>query len=209
MNVLARFAPALIALMALGACDTPGAVTRNALANSPFLGGADAAHAPVPLNPSYRVSKVDVRVPETLRVSEANLYFPSADIVWREDPAGDRYAQVDKIVTDALRQGTAEMRGKRAVELDVVVTRFHALTEKVRYTYGGTHDLKMLLTVRDAKTGEILEPAREIGFKIPAYGGQKALDAERRGETQKVRITGALIEMIRYEMTRPRDFLQG
>ena len=29
------------------------------------------------------VEAVSVRVPETLRVSEANLYLPSGDIVWR------------------------------------------------------------------------------------------------------------------------------
>ena len=44
------------------------------------------------------VARVEVRVPRSLKVSEANRYLPAGDIVWREDPPGDRHAQVQAIV---------------------------------------------------------------------------------------------------------------
>jgi len=82
---------------------------------------------------SWRVVDVDVRVPRSLTVSEANTYAPDADIVWRGDPPGDRYKQVDAILTEAIRRGSAGLRGKRPVRIVATVKQFHALTEKARY----------------------------------------------------------------------------
>ena len=45
----------------------------------------------------YSIAAFDVLAPRTLEVSEANLYYPIADIVWRGDPFGDRYEQIEAI----------------------------------------------------------------------------------------------------------------
>lgn len=185
-----------------------GIVSRNAQENLPLIGTMSGAHAPVPLNPSYRVTGVEVTVPNELTVSEANGIKPRADILWQEDPAGDRYAQVDSLLTKALEQGVAGIGGSRAVKVEAVVTRFHALTKRTRYTYGGEHEIWMVMAVRDAATGELLEPGRLIGFDL-YVSPDEALANEARGVFQRDEITEAVAQMIRTELTRPRDFLQG
>ena len=50
----------------------------------------------------WQVTEITVIVPETLSVSEANSIKPRADIVWREDPLGNRHAQVQAVVQEAM-----------------------------------------------------------------------------------------------------------
>lgn len=185
-----------------------GIVSRNSVDGMPLLNGMTGAHAPVPLNPSYRVTDIEVTVPRDLTVSEANGIKPAADILWQEDPAGDRYAQVDDLLTKALKNGVAGMNGSRPVKLEMVLTRFHALTKRTRYTYGGAHEVWMAMAVKDARTGELLEPARIIGFDLHV-GAEEAVEHEARGIFQRDEINAAVKDMIQYELTRPRDFLQG
>ncbi|MEJ1991543.1 MAG: hypothetical protein P8X50_07450 [Maritimibacter sp.] len=180
-----------------------GQVTRSASASAALL-GATASDAPGGmLQASYNVVAVNVEVPESLYVSEANGYKPRADIVWRGDPAGNRYEQVDTIVTNAFEQGVSALHGDRDVVIDVELSRFHALTQRTRYTFGGEHEVWMNMTVRDAKTGEVIEPARRIGFNLPAAGGEQAVVNEQAGLTQKVVISNALEQLIQQELTRP------
>lgn len=196
------------ALLAGCAGGGGGIVSRNAIADEPLFSTMTGAHAPVPLNPSYRVTGVEVTVPDTLTTSEANGIKPAADILWQEDPVGDRYAQVDELLTNAIEKGVAGMAGSRAVKLEMVVTRFHALTKRTRYSYGGEHEIWMVMAVRDASTGELLEPGRLIGFDLDV-SAEEAIANEAQGIFQRDEITAAVQNMIRYELTRPRDFLQG
>lgn len=152
------------------------------------------------------VSKVNVRVPTSLKVSEANRYYPNGDIVWREDPMGNRHAQVAKIMYDAMTAGTAGFNGPVPVILDIELVRFHALSEKARYTVGGDHHIVFDMVLRDGNTGEALSEPRRITTDLEAFGGQQALMAEARGLTQKVRISGHLAEVIRQEMTEPEGY---
>ncbi len=147
---------------------------------------------------NWRVVEVDVQVPETLTVSEANTYAPDADIVWRGDPPGNRYAQVDAIVTTGLRRGAAGLKGRRPVRLIATVTEFHALTEKTRRTLGnaGVHNISFTAQVVDARTGKPLTPPDHIKADLVAYSGARAIEAEREGLTQKVRITNHLARVI-------------
>ncbi|WP_372625108.1 DUF6778 family protein [Falsiroseomonas sp.] len=199
----------LAAAALLSACAGGDIVSRNALTNSELLGSKDGEmRASVPLNRSYRVVDVRVEVPETLTSSEDNGIKPRVDILWQEDPAGDRHAQVRELMTAALEEGVAATEGSRDVVLDVVMTRFHALTKRTRYSIGGEHEVWMYVAVRDAETGELLEPARRIGFDHRISAAQ-ALENEAQGLNQRLEITALVKEMIRHELTRPRDFLQG
>ncbi|KEJ87931.1 DUF6778 family protein [Sulfitobacter donghicola] len=152
------------------------------------------------------VAKVNVSVPTSLKVSEANRYYPNGDIVWREDPIGNRHAQVSKIVHDAMTAGVSTFQGPVPVLLDIEVVRFHALSEKARYTVGGDHHIVFKMVLRDAATGEFLSEPRQITTDLEAFGGQQAISAEARGLTQKVRISGHLAEVIRQEMTEPAGY---
>ncbi len=152
------------------------------------------------------IVSVRVRVPRSLSVSEANRYLPRGDIVWREDPIGDRHAQVGTIVQAAMEQGTASLDGPVQAVLDIRLSRFHALTEKARYTTGGVHSISFDLALTDPQTGELLTPVRQVRADLDAFGGKQALRAMAAGQTQKVRITNHLAEVIRQELTNPDGY---
>lgn len=199
-----------LAALGLSACvsandpatrGAPMAATLGA-ANSQSAGTeADAATA-------YRVAQYDVEavnitVPRTLKVSEANTFKPRADIVWRGEALGDRYEQVAAIFRDAMAAGTAPLQSGRKVDLDITVTKFHALTEKTRYTIGGMHEMRFVLTVRDSATGAVLDGPREVVADVKASGGSAAIEEERQGRTQRVVTVERLAQVIRMELSAP------
>ncbi|MGC1496692.1 MAG: DUF6778 family protein [Sulfitobacter sp.] len=197
----------LIAALGLGALvsacgNMPDIASRNAPFEATGLAAA-APYAQTQLPQSMRVTAVHVRVPSNLTVSEANVYYPRADLVWRGEPIGDRHAQIKSIFETAFTHGTKDMAGDADVTLDVEILRFHSVTEKTRYTVGGVHNMEFRLTVRSATTGLALAPARDIEANLPAFGGGQAVEAERRGQTQKVRVTGYLAQVIRQELEKP------
>lgn len=206
---------ALGAAAALSACASVSSVDET-LAFEASRGTPSGAVLAAPIEeglplaaPAYDVVGISVNVPDTLRVSEANRYLPGADIVWREDPIGNRYEQIRKIFEAALTTGTDAIvasEDARKVHLDVSVSRFHALTEKARYTVGGVHAIQFSYRLRDAETGDILMEPKWIKADFDALGGNAAVRAEARGVTQKVRITNHLAYVIEQELTRPEGF---
>lgn len=146
----------------------------------------------------WRVSAIDVQVPRTLSVSEENTYAPDADIVWRGEPRGDRYAQVDRIITEAATAGASGLKGGRPVRLVIVMQTFHALTEKTRYGLegAGVHNIQFTAQVFDARSGAPLSSADLISADLIGYTGSEALAAEARGETQRVRIVAHVSRVI-------------
>lgn len=183
----------LVCAGALSACGSFDVATRSAERPVDAL----VPPAMAQMSAAWRVVDVRVDVPSNLRVSEANVYYPLADIVWREDPFGDRYAQVQKIMDDGLTRGLTHLKGPRPVYFDITMSRFHSLTEKTRYSVGGVHNMIFTLTVVDATTGLRLHGPARIELDLKAYGGAQAFAAERRGHTQKVRIMSHLTNTMR------------
>lgn len=173
---------------------------RNASLADP-MAFADMTIHPVPSR--YTVTAVNITVPRTLRVSEANKFYPLADIVWRGEPYGNRYEQVEAIFHDAATQSTANMLTGPAVTVDIEVTRFHCLTEKTRYTVGGVHSLRFDMTVRDAATGRIIDGPRKIVADVRASGGAQAIADDDRGRTQRVVVVERLTQVLTQELTSP------
>ncbi|MEM6759195.1 MAG: DUF6778 family protein [Pseudomonadota bacterium] len=198
----------------VSACGTTNVATRNTPFEPTPIGseidvpdGYQAAEAvPGASLPSVNVGQINVVVPQELKVSEANSYLPKGDIVWRGDPIGNRHAQVAQIFEAAMQRGTQAIEGDQEVTLDIVVKRFHALSEKARYTVGGVHNITFDLTLRDAATGAPLSPSREVRADLDAFGGMEAIRADSIGQTQKVRITDHLAEVIRQELTKEDGF---
>ncbi|MDE0589759.1 hypothetical protein OU789_07475 [Halocynthiibacter sp. C4] len=153
----------------------------------------------IPQN-TYTISSINISVPETLVVSEANQYYPNADIVWRGDPPGDRHKQVKAIFEEGMGRGAKALSGSKSVNVNVQVTRFHSLTERARYAYGGTHSIRFILSVTDAATGQPIAPAREVHADLEAFGGDDAVRADFNGQTQKVRVTNHLALVIQREL---------
>jgi hypothetical protein len=139
----------------------------------------------------WRLAEVQVDVPRSLSVSESKSLLPSADIVWREDPLGDRYAQVGKIMQAATLRGAQGLRGSRPVVISVTVTRFHALTYEAELSNSdwGVHNVDFVAQVTDARTGEVLVPATNIRAETPAWSGARMREARRKGITQKSMIS--------------------
>ncbi len=146
----------------------------------------------------WRVTEIDVQVPTTLTVSEENSYAPDADIVWREERKGDRYAQVDRIITEAARRGSSGLRGGKPVKLVLVVDTFHALSEKARtkLSSSGVHNIGFTAQVFDARSGQALTPIDHVQADLIAYVGDEAKSYVARGETQRVRIVRHVSKVI-------------
>jgi len=193
---------ALGAGLALSACAQAPLETASRNAPAP-LAQEDIAPATLPLE----VVSVRVNVPRSLRVSEANRFLPGGDIVWRGDPPGDRHAQVQRIVETAMRKGVENLEGDGVpVMLDIKVTRFHALTEKARYTVGGVHAIQFNMQLRDPETGAPMGEPHFVKADFKAFGGRAAVRAEQAGLTQKKRITDHLANVIRTELTDPEGY---
>ncbi|PTX54006.1 hypothetical protein C8N43_2811 [Litoreibacter ponti] len=168
-------------------------VTRSA----PSTATPDVAPVLTAQSADWQLKDVRVRVSGKLSVSEANMYYPVADIVWRGDPYGERRAQVAKILDDGMTAGLRHLKGPRPVYFDIELHRFHSLTEKARAVTGGVHNIIYTLTVIDAATGQALHGPIRMEVDLKAYGGQRALIAERQGLTQKVRIQSHLAGTMR------------
>ena len=184
---------------ALAGCVGEESVMRNA----PLPESLAMAPPTRLVEPSFRVEVLDVQVPRALSVSESNRFNPMADIVWRGDKAGDRHAQVAALVYAGMGAGAATLEGIRSVAVDVRIDRFHSVTERARYTVGGTHAITFTMTVRDPRSGNEIVAPRTVTTELKALGGAEAAAAERAGKTQKKRIATHLAEVIRQELTRP------
>lgn len=186
-----RFLALLGLLFGLGACVPSG---KDG-------GSVGAGHQATMLAAQYDVAEVRIIVPQTLTVSEANSYHPKADIVWRGDPPGDRYAQVRAIMEEGFANGTAGMTSGRRVIVEAEVVLFHCVTEKTRYLIGGVHSIRFNLTVRDAETGQIIDGPRLVNADIKAAGGEKALEEDRAGRTQRVVVVENLTAVSKRELS--------
>lgn len=202
----------VFAALGLSACAVVDTPTRNA----PFEGIApapltamvqgDAPHTIAPGFASFAPQEFRVTVPRDLVVSEENKYFPGGDIVWRGDAPGNRHEQIEAMFKTGADMVTAKVDGTRPVLVDIRVQRFHALTEKTRYTVGGIHSIKFVMTLLDPETGAVLRAPKLINADLVGYGGDQALEAEAKGMTQKVRITHHLARVIHDELTEPGGF---
>ena len=184
------------ALAALTACGSVDTATRN----TPAPTGLDALQAESVQPKNYNVVDYSVRVPSNLTISEANSYYPVADIVWRGDALGDRHMQVAKIFQDSLERAIPNVEGEIPVKVIIDLRRFHSLTERARYTVGGVHNMEFYVSVVNVKTGQVLENRRLVESNLPALGGAAAVAADARGMTQKVRVMDHLTNALAREL---------
>ena len=206
-----RILGALALSIGLAACASPE-VTRNSATGLGALdlsgGRADTA-APEALVPGYRVTEVRVFLPRELVVSEANVYFPLGDIIWHGDAEGDRREQVRAILADGLNDGARALAAAAGradlptVTLEAELTRFHALTPIARSTMGGLHTVVFNITLRDARTGALIDGPRPLRMDIPAAGGARARAEDAQGLTQRVVIVRHIAGRILQELSVP------
>jgi len=193
-----RFLAALGLAVSLSACmqvDTP---TRNAPMEAQGMAAARS-----PANPSVQLVDYKINVDSSLSVNDANLIYPMGDIVWRGDAPGDRRQQVAAIFDTALQMAQPSVTGALPVVAEINLVRFHALSERARYTVGGVHNITFTLTLKDPITGAIISGPRFLSADLKAYGGNTAMEADRRGLTQKARVTRHIANVLATELMMP------
>lgn len=201
----ARIVTGMCVSMALLACSPAEMPSLGLKIASPTI--AEAAGSVVAQDAAvqtrYQVVNYVVSVPQSLLVSEADVYLPNADIVWHGDPDGERHQQIKAIFETALAQSTQDMTTGRAVTVAIEVQRFHALSPKTRATLGGNFAMHFYLTVYDAATNQVLDGPRMVVADTPGSGGVRALREEAQGITQKSVITARLVAVFDVELSRP------
>ncbi len=165
------------------------------------LYGTSTTSSATAISRNYAVRDVRTTVPPGLRVSEANNFYPITDIVWRGDPIGDRHAQIAAMFETAAGRGAETLRGAVPVIADIEVVRFHGVTERTHYSVGGIYNIIFKMTVRNADTGAIIEPTRQIEADLPAPGGRAAIRLDEEGQTEKVRVTDFLTLVLQEELS--------
>ena len=63
-----------------------------------------------------------------------------------------------------------------------------------------------MLSLKDPQTGELVEEPRKVQADLKGYGGSRAIAADQQGQTQKVRITDHLAQVINAELTSPDGY---
>ncbi|MBT8457915.1 MAG: hypothetical protein HKO95_14080 [Rhodobacteraceae bacterium] len=145
----------------------------------------------------WRVDRVVVTIPDSLTLSEAtSLYAPNADIVWHGDLAGDRRAQVKDILETGIGRAAARLNGSEPVTLAVVLQQFHAVTPAaVARAPSAVHNITYTVQIFDRNGDPLIEPTR-IQADLEAYVGVSAILAAQQGQTQRVRITNHLDQVM-------------
>lgn len=196
-----RFIPALMlgAALAVSGCISTSDVTRDlALDALPVIDDLG--------NQDFDVVGVEVRVPRSLVSSEANTIKPRSDIVWREDPIGDRHAQVEALMTAAMDAAFEGIDGSIPVIVTIDMTRFHAQTQRVRYSnLPSEQEIEFIMTISSAETGVLLSGPTAIDLTFPALGGDDAVAADARGITQRMRITQRIADWVTEEFVGPAE----
>ncbi|SFR41209.1 hypothetical protein SAMN04488005_1617 [Yoonia tamlensis] len=177
--MIKRFFGIVLLIGAMAACAGPGSDPRPAV------------------DRSYTLQSLNFTATPGLVVSEANNYYPQADIVWRGDAPGPRIAQIGAMFETAAARNTSVIRGDTPVTVDIQLIRFHGVTERTRGSIGGVYNIIFMMTVRDARTGAVIEPARRIVANLDAPGGSGAQALEAAGRTEKVEVTDFLTATLR------------
>jgi len=155
---------------------------------------------------TWRPVSISIEVPRDLTVSEENALAPEADIVWRGELPGNRYAQVQRIFEDAAKRATAPMRGNRPVKIMIRVGHFHSVSERARaIAPSAVHNIMFAIQVFDARTGQKLTQVEVIQADLKAFTREKAVQAEVAGLTQRVRIVDHLAKVLASYMKQGPD----
>ena len=138
---------------------------------------------------SWRVIDVVAVAPDTLTVSNNNTYAPQADVVWHGEPFGDRRAQVAAVLDEGLTRGARPLRGERPVTMTARILTFHGVTPSaVARAPAAVHNIRFVLSVFDAQTGEVLVSNERISADLEANVGTAAIAAAINRQTQRERV---------------------
>ena len=174
-------------------------VIALASACSPNLFGSGTEPKPVMVR-SYDIQNLRFGAVPDIAVSEQESYYPQTDVVWRGDPIGPRVAQIGEMFQAAFDRNKPILNGTTPVDIQITLVRFHGVTDLTRLTVGGVYNIIFNMTVIDARSGAIIEPARLIQGDLKAPGGAGGHALIQGGQTQKVRVTDFLTNLLRQQL---------
>ncbi len=150
---------------------------------------------------AWGLGGVNVQVSDSLTVTQSpsRRYPPITELVWYGDPPGDRKAQVQTLMADAVRAGAADaLLGSQPVTIALNITEFHAMTPRARATelQLGVHEIMFDISVIDS-SGAVIASEKGVRADLAAFSGASALQAERLGQGQKIRIQSRVAQVIR------------
>ena len=169
MSVFARLA-AICGLVLLAAC-----------------GGGQPAGPATGQAADWTITDSNIRFGDTIGRTESGTAYQS-NFVWDGFNGGNRKKQVAGLFKAAIADVSQRMAGSRDVTMNVVVTRFHALTPGAQTWCCGQHNIVADLEVVDAGTGDVLALGRDVYLGRTALGGIPGLIANAAGRDQVVRV---------------------
>ncbi|MDW4550842.1 DUF6778 family protein [Defluviimonas sp. D31] len=138
---------------------------------------------------SWRVTGVDVLVPDELTVSDENRLAPGADIVWHGDAPGDRREQVSAILADGIAKGAEGLGGDRPVKLEVVLNSFHGVTPITMVKApSAVYNIRYTIQAVDADTGAAVTEPATTDADLEANVGAALINSSLNGVDEKTRI---------------------
>lgn len=135
----------------------------------------------------------------TVTQSPSTRYPPITELVWYGDPPGDRRAQVEALMADAVRAGAADaLVGSQPVTIALNIKEFHAMTPRARSSelQLGVHEIRFDVSVID-NSGTVLASENDVRADLQAFSGASAVEAEQLGQGQKIRIQSRVAQVIR------------
>lgn len=166
-------------------------------------GGMDSGNRGTPkpvMLRDYDLRSLRFQAAPGLVVSEEESLYPQADIVWRGDPLGPRLPQIGAMFEAAAARNESIINGSQPITVGITLVRFHGVTNRTRNSVGGVYNIIFDMTVFDANTGAVLEPARRVVGDLDAPGGSRARRQDEQGLTQKVRVTQFLTGLLRQQL---------
>jgi hypothetical protein len=119
---------------------------------------------------SYDVRQLRFAAQPGLTVSEAESFYPDADIVWRGDPVGPRIPQIKSMFEEAVVRNRTILRGDTPIDLAITLVRFHGVSDRTRLSVGGIYNIVFDMTVLDARSGTVIEPTRRVSGNLSSRG---------------------------------------
>ena len=99
--------------------------------------------------------------------------------------------------------GARPLPDAQPVIAEITLRRFHGVTERTRFSVGGVYSIRFDLQLLDAGTREPLGEVRTIQADLPAPGGIAAVELERAGQTERVRVVDHLTWTLQRELRLP------
>ena len=177
MSIVAR----LFAICSLAVLASCGAASNSA----PGTGAAAA----------WKIADSQIRFGPDISPTATGTDYNS-NFVWDGYSGGNRKRQVVGLFRTAIADVAGAQSGSQPVKLNVVVTKFHAITGPAQTWCCGKHNIVADLEVVDPESGTVLAAQPGVYLGTVALGGIPGIIANAAGNDQITRVRKAIAKGI-------------